>query len=275
MPPAEPYREIYRGTGAMMNAPPPAAMMKHGSPQLEWQGFANDLGDPAAEPETWSPTGWVADKATAAATLLRDTGARIIDTTRSAAMDIAGTLQATITGQPPSEPGKVFEYATGLAESINRLLPQAVQKKLGTENTSNIAGYITLPDGRRIPVPKAENAQGQGEKALSDVAMAAIRKANVDDAWNRGRLKLQEAGLALSADQWAQAFQLQQRAAAQKEDLTALQIRANRLALDQAEAENRDSRWWLKPSQRDFTKEAPERKILAIGSGLPGGILFG
>lgn len=275
MPGPEPYKEIYRGESAMAHAPMMTGAMRHQSPQAELEGFSSDLGDPEGEPLGWNPIGWVANKASATADVLRSAGASIIDSTRSLALDLAGTVSAAMTGQPPSAPGPIFEHATGLAQSVNRLLPEPVQKKLGTEQSPEIAGYITLADGRKIPVPKAANAQAQGEKALSDVAMAALTKARLDDALNRSKLKLQEQAQATTANQWSQVFALNARAAAQKERLGDIQEEALRLALERETSSPAQRALWGRPSTLDTSKEPPHRRILAIGSGLPGGILIG
>lgn len=267
-----PYRDLFRPPSSRANSQPRMLYVTPMSPEQEAGTFAGDLANPETQPVTWSPLGWLASTASASADTLKNVGSRIMDTVKADAMDLAGLLHAAFTGDAPSMPGPAFEYYTGLAAQVNKLLPEAVQKKLGTINTSNIAGYITLADGTRIPVPKAQDAQAQGEKALSDTLKAAIGKSNADVAIQRIRAQMQTEKLDYDEDQFARALELKQRAAGQAEKLGDLQIRALELALERETSSPAQRALWGRPATLPPQDAITSRRVQAIGSGLPEGI---
>lgn len=240
------------------------------SPEQEAGDFIGTLADPAEETLTWSPLTWIANKASAAVDVLKQTGAEIYHQAMSEAKDLGSTLYAAATGAAPDEPGVIFNMASGLAEGLFRQMPEALQKKLTVNNQSNIAGYITLADGTKIAVPKAEDTQGQGEKALSDNLKASLTKANASAASDRMKMQLESQKLAISADQFAKKFALTERAAAQTSRMNELAIRATELALERETSSPAQRALWGRPSTLDVSREAPQRVVRAIGSGSPG-----
>ena len=265
-----PYRELYRPPSSRAASQPRMLHVTPASPEEEADYWLGDLGDPAGEPVTWSPLGWVANQASAAVDAIKDAGSRIINTVVADAMDLAGLAQAAFTGEAPSMPGPAFNFYTGLAESVNRLLPEAVKKKLGTSQQSNIAGYITLADGRQIPVPKAEDTQGQGEKALSDSFKAALTKANAGAASDRMKMQLESQKLAVSKDQFDRSFALKERQAGQQERLFDLQEKAMELAYDRQRYSPAQLALWGIASTASGLGETKHRAVQAIGPGLAG-----
>jgi hypothetical protein len=243
------------------------------SPEEEAQDFIGTPADPAEEPISWSPMGWIANQATAAVDVLKQAGGTIIDQLVSEAKDVAGLMHAAFTGEPPAEPGPLFEWTTGLSASVNKLLPEAVKKKLGTSDQSNIAGYVTLADGRVIPVPKAEDTQGQGERALSSSLQASLTKANAEMAATKSKERIETQKLAVSADQFAKNFALKERQAGQQQRLFDLQETAMTLAYDRQRYSPAQLALWGIASTAEPTKEAPQRVIRAIGSGVPRGVV--
>lgn len=265
-----PYRELYRPPSSRASSHPRMLFVRPMSPDEEAGDFIGTPGDPAEEPVSWSPLSWVANQATAAVDVLRQAGADIYHQAMSEAKDLASTLYAAATGEAPDEPGVIFNMASGLAEGLFRQMPEALQKKLTVNNQSNIAGYITLADGTKIPVPKAEDTQGQGEKALSDNFKAALTKANATAASDRMKTQLESQKLAISADQFAKKFALSERAAEQTSRMNELAIRAAELALERETSSPAQRALWGRPSTIHVSKEQPQRVIRAIGSGLPG-----
>jgi hypothetical protein len=267
-----PLREIPRQPASNPNSQPRRLLVRAMSPDQQALGFTDDLGDPAGESITWSPLTWVANKASAAADLLKTAGATIYDAVLAETKDVLGTLNAAFTGQPPAEPGPVFNLATGVASSFNRILPQAVQEKLGTLSKDNIAGYITLSDGTKIPVPKAQDNTAQGEKGLSDTLKAATTKANLEAATARAKLALETQKENATETQWQQAFELKTRQAATQERLFDLQARAMTLALDRETTSSAQRALWGYPSTLSPEMTEATRVIRAIGPGVAGAI---
>jgi murein DD-endopeptidase MepM/ murein hydrolase activator NlpD len=243
------------------------------SPEEEAIGLSTDPGNPQAEPITWSPLAWIANQASAAADSLRKAGESIYDQLISEAKDLGSTLYAAATGQPPAEPGPLFNVASGIAETIFGQMPAQLQKKLTKDNGSNVAGYITLSDGRKIPVPKAEDTQGQGERALSDSLKAALRKADAQTAAAQIKAQVEHAKLQASQEQFAKTFALKERAAAQAERLGNLQERALELALERETASPAQRALWGRPSTLSPEQAQTTRRVQAIGPGVPGGVV--
>lgn len=265
-----PYRELYRPPSSRASSHPRMLFVRAMSPEQEAGDFIGTLADPAEETLTWSPLTWIANKASAAVDVLKQTGAEIYHQAMSEAKDLGSTLYAAATGAAPDEPGVIFNMASGLAEGLFRQMPEALQKKLTVNNQSNIAGYITLADGTKIAVPKAEDTQGQGEKALSDNLKASLTKANASAASDRMKMQLESQKLAISADQFAKKFALTERAAAQTSRMNELAIRATELALERETSSPAQRALWGRPSTLDVSREAPQRVVRAIGSGSPG-----
>jgi len=269
MPPV-PVRQIPRPPSSRAASKPRTLHVSPASPEYEYDYMTGDLGDPSTEPIGWNPLGWLANTVTAGANLLQAAGRSIINQVVSEATDLGSTIYAATTGEAPAEPGVLFNMATGFAESVNRLLPEAVQRKLGTEHESNVAGYITLPDGRRIPVPKARDPEATAERNLSAAVTAAMRRADVQAAADRQRAQIEALKLKASNDHWERDFALRERTAAQAEHLRDLQIRAQELALERETASPAQRALWGRPSTLDETRTPPQRVIRAIGPGLPG-----
>lgn len=242
------------------------------SPEEEAGDFIGTPADPAEEPITWSPLGWLANQTTATVDVLKRAGESIYDQVVAEAKDLGSTLYAAATGEAPTEPGVIFNMASGIAESLFRVMPKALQKKLTKDNQSNIAGYVTLADGTKIPVQKAEDTQGQGEKALSDNLKATLTKANASAASDRMKIQLESQKLAITSDQFAKKFALSERAAEQTSRMNELAIRAAELALERETSSPAQRALWGRPSTLDVSKEAPQRVIRAIGPGVAGGI---
>lgn len=268
-----PYRELYRPPSSRAASQPRRLFVRAMSPDEEAQDFIGTPGDPAEEPITWSPLSWVANQATAAVDVLKGAGEAIYDQVISEAKDLGSTLYAAATGEAPAEPGVIFNMASGIAEGIFGQYPEALQKKLTKNNQSNIAGYVTLADGTRIAVQKAEDTQGQGERALSDNVKAALTKANASAASDRMKMQLESQKLAITKDQWAKQFALTERKAEEQSRLFDLQEKAAQLAYDRQRYSPAQLALWGIASTAEPTKEAPQRVIRAIGSGVPGGVV--
>ena len=268
-----PYRELYRPPSSRAASQPRMLHVTPASPEEEAVYFLADLGDPAGEPVSWSPLGWVANQASAAVDVLKGAGEAIYDQVVYEAKDLGSTLYAAATGEAPAEPGPLFNMATGIAESLFRQMPTALQKKLTVNNQSNIAGYITLADGTKIPVPKAEDTQGQGEKALSDSFKAALTKANAGAASDRMKMQIESQKLAVSKDQFDKNFALKERAAGQQQRLFDLQERAMELALEKELYSPAQRALWGRPSTLKPEDALTARRVQAIGPGVPGGII--
>lgn len=216
---------------------------------------------------------WLAEQATAAADLLSQAGAKVVKDVSDFAGDVASTLGAAWTGLPPEQPGPFFEVAAGIAESIARYLPERVKKAAGITKEDPIAGYVTLPDGRKIPVPKYQDPEAQGEKALSSAVTAALRKAELQASTQRARLALERQQAEATRDQFERTFALRQRAAEQEHSLRDLQIRAAELALERETASPAQRALWGRPSTLRPETALTARRIKAIGPGVPGGII--
>jgi len=268
-----PYRDLYRPPSSRAGSRPRALFVRAMSPEEEAQDFIGTPADPADEPITWSPLGWIANQASAAVDVLKTAGDKIYDQIVSEAKDLGSTLYAAATGEAPAEPGVLFNMASGIAESIFGKLPTALQKKLTVNNQSNIAGYVTIADGTKIPVPKAEDSQGQGERALSSSLQASLTKANAEMAATKSKERIETQKLAVSADQFAKNFALKERQAARQERLYDLQEKAMTLAYDRQRYSPAQLALWGIASTAEPTKEAPQRVIRAIGSGVPGGVV--
>ena len=265
-----PYRELYRPPSSRAASQPRMLHVTPASPEYEADYFLGDLGDPATEPSAWSPLGWVASQASAAADTLKRAGQGIIDQVVSEAQDLGATLWAAATGEPGAGAGVIFDWTTGLAESVNKLLPETVKRKLGTSDQSNVAGYITLADGTQIPVPKAEDAQGQGEKALSDSFKAALTKANASAASDRMKMQLETQKQKITADQWAKQFALTERSAEQAARMNELAVKAAELAYDRQRYSAAQLALWGIASTASGLGETKHRAVQAIGPGLAG-----
>jgi hypothetical protein len=274
MPPA-PYREIYRPPSSRANSKPRAIFVRAMSPEEEYVGWTDEPGDPATAGLSWSPTSWVAEKATAAVDLLADAGLSILSGAVDFAKDLAGTMGAALTGQAPGTPGPIFETAAGVAESLGRIIPGALKKAIGITPEQTSAGWIQLPDGRKIAVPKAADPVAQGEKALGDTLRAALQKANLEAATAKAKNTLELRKLETSSDQWDQAFALKERQAGQAERLGDLQIRAVELALERETTSQPQRALYGRPSTIDLTKEQPQKVVRAVGLGVPGGVATG
>lgn len=247
------------------------------SPEQEYVGWLDEPGNPADTLFGWSPTAWIAEKATAAADVLATAGRSILSGVVDFASDLTSTVNAAITGRAPESPGAVFNLAAGTAESIARLTPGIIKKAIGIPQEQESAGWIELPDGRRISVPKASDPVAAAEKGLSDTLKANLQKANLDAATAKAKLAVETQKLGLeaekieiSSDQWDRAFALKQRQAAQAEDLGALQIRAAELALERETASQPQRALWGRPSTIDTSKEKPQTVVRAVGMGLAG-----
>jgi len=274
MPPV-PVRQIPRPPSSRAASKPRTLHVSPASPEYEYDYMTGDLGDPAAEVIGWNPIGAIADVAAAGVDILKKAGRSIITAVTSGATALGSTVYAAATGEPPAEPGVVFNIATGMAEGVNRLLPQTVQQKLGTENKTNVAGYITLPDGRKIPVPKAEDAQGTAERALSAAVRGATIQAQAAIAEAKIKADVERLKLQASTDQWQKSFALTERAAGQRERLTDLQIRAAELALERETASPAQRALWGRPSTLAPQQAETTRAVRAIGPGVPGGVITG
>jgi len=268
-----PLRAIPRPPSSRASSRPRSLLVRRASPQEEALLMTSDLGDPQPEPVTWSPISWIASQATAAADVLTRAGQSIIDTVVADARDLGGLLWAAATGEAPAEPGPAFQFYTGLAESVNRLLPETVQKKLAGKSEDNIAGYVTTSDGRRFPVPKAIDPQSQGEKAQSQAISAALTKAKLDAAATQAKNRLEQQKLELTKDQWNRTFALKERASAQEAELRNLQIRAMELALERETASPAQRALWGRPSTLSPETAETTRRVQAIGPGVPGAIV--
>jgi len=265
-----PYRELYRPPSSRAASQPRMVHVRAASPEEEADYFLGDLGDPATEPSAWSPLGWLATQASAAVDVLKGAGEAIYDQVISEAKDVGSTLYAAATGEAPAEPGVIFNMASGIAESLFRQMPTALQKKLTVNNQSNIAGYITLADGTKIPVSKAEDTQGQGEKALSDSFKAALTKANAGAASDRMKMQIESQKLAVSKDQFDKNFALKERAAGQQQRLFDLQEKAMELAYDRQRYSPAQLALWGIASTASGLGETKHRAVQAIGPGLAG-----
>jgi len=274
MPPV-PVRQIPRPPSSRAASKPRTLHVSAASPEYEYDYMTGDLGDPAAEVIGWNPIGALADVAAAGVDILKKAGRSIINQVVYEAKDLGSTIYAAATGEPPAEPGVIFNTVTGMAEGVNRLLPQTVQQKLGTENKTNVAGYITLPDGRKIPVPKAEDAQGTAERAMSAALSAATTRAQAHIAEAKIKADIERLKLQSSRDQWEKSFALTERAAGQRERLTDLQIRAAELALERETASPAQRALWGRPSTLAPQQAETTRAVRAIGPGVPGGVITG
>lgn len=276
MPP-EPYRDLYRPPSSRANSRPRALYTRPMSPEQEYVGWLDEPGNPADTLFGWSPTAWIAEKATAAVDVLADAGRSMVSSVVDFASDLTSTVNAAITGRAPESPGAIFSLAAGTAESIARLTPGVIKKAIGIPQEQESAGWIDLPDGRRISVPKGTDPVATAEKGLSDTLRAALQKSNLDAATARAKLAVETQKLDLeaekieiSSDQWDRAFALKQRQAAQAEELGALQIRAVELAIERETASQPQRALWGRPSTIDTSKEKPQTVVRAVGMGLPG-----
>jgi hypothetical protein len=269
---ATPFREIIRPPSSRANVPRLAVRVKHQSPDLEGMFFEGDPGDPAGEPVAWSPMQWAAEKSSAAADILYGAGATIVNQIIDEAKDVASTIYAGFTGIPPAEPGPLFEMSAGAAASIARVLPGKLARTLGVEQTGESAGWIELPDGTRISVPKYQDPQAQGEKAQTNSAMASIQKANLETALARAKIQLEREKLETTADQFDRTFALKEREAGQAAELHTLQIRAAELALERELFSPAQRALWGRPSTIEPEKAEATKVVRAIGPGVAGGI---
>jgi len=240
------------------------------SPDQEYVGWLNEPGDPADTLFGWSPTAWVAEKATAAVDILANAGRSILSGVITYGTDLASTVGAAITGQAPESPGVIFNLAAGAAKSIARVTPGVIKKAIGIPQEETSAGWIELPDGRRINVPKGADPVATAEKGLSDTLRANLQKSNLEAATNRAKIALEAAKLETTADQWDRAFALKERQAAQQEELGALQIRSAELALERELYSPAQRALWGRPSTIDTSKEKPQTVVRAVGMGLAG-----
>lgn len=266
------FREIRRPPSARANVPRLALRVRHQSPDLEGMFFEGDPGDPAGEPLAWTPLQWVAEKASAAADILYNSGASIYNQVVSEARDVVDVINAAAFGAAPETPGPLYELTTRAAAQLGGLYPKPIAERLGMVKTENIAGYITLPDGTRIPVPKAQDNQAQGEKAISDTVRASLTKANLEAATLRAKTQLEREKQAASEDQWDRMFALKEREAGQAAELKDLQIRAAELALERELFSPAQRALWGRPSTIEPEKAEATRVVRAIGPGVAGGI---
>lgn len=268
----DPYRDLPPAVSSSAGQQALGAYTRSTPEGDQVQGLTSELGNPADEPYGWNPIGWVANQASAKARALREAGGRIIGGVVDFATDIMSTGQAALTGIPPEAPGPVFDLAAGTAASIARAAPQPIRRALEAKPETTIAGYITLADGTRIPVPKYSDAQNQGERAQTDKTLAAITKANYQSALDQAKVKLAQQTATIQADQWQQAFAIKQREAAQAEEIAALQTRAMELALERETSSPAQRALWGRPSTLAPEQVTKTRKIVGIG---PGGFIWG
>lgn len=264
-------RDIPRNKGRAPHSQPRAILVRGMSPEQEYIDWTGDLANPADTLFGWSPTAWIAGKASAAADLVKDTGAAIYNTTLDWTKDLLGTLNAAITGQAPATPGPLFELTTGAASSFNRILPQVVQDRLGTSSASNVAGYITLPDGTNIPVPKGQDNTAVGEKTLTDTLKAALNKANLEAATARQANQIRAMAEAAREDEWNKAFALKEREEGQKAEMRDLSIRAAELALEEQLYSAPQRALWGRPSTIAPATLAKPKAQYGAGGNLGGG----
>lgn len=271
MPPA-PYRELYRPPSSRAHSAPRVIYLRPMSPDQQYSGWLDEPGDPATAGFMPAATSWIAERATAAVDLLANAGRSIISGVLDYATDVASTVNAALTGQPPESPGVVFSTAAGVAESIARVLPGPVTRALGIPQEQTSAGWIQLPDGRRISVPKASDPVATAEKGLTDTLRAAMQKSNLEASTARAKLALESEKLEATTDQWDRAFALKERQAAQQERLGELQIKAAELALDRVTTSQPQRALWGMPSTIDTSKEKPQQVVRSVGLGLAEGI---
>lgn len=269
---AAPLREIPRGQSSRRKSLPTTIMVIPQSPDQEYAMWWGDPWTPEGTPPTLSPLSNLATKAEAGATALWNYGTRIIDKVIDTAKDLGSTVYAAATGEPPTQPGPIFEFATGLAGSAARTLPDTVQRKLGLNNQSNVAGYVTLPDGRKIPVAKYEDPAGQGARAQTDATMNALTRANQDLAIQHSKERIEMAKLRQQNDQWQQQFALVQRQAASQEELTKVQQEAAQIQVDRMKPTQYEQQYWWEQPHSTRTAAPASRVIQAIGPGVPGGV---
>ncbi len=254
------------------NEPAHALRVRRMSPQLEAEAFTNDLGDPATEPPGWSPLTGVSGKITAYLDRMAKAGEAIARAPVTVAEDILGTAYAAVTGQPPERPGPIFEAVTEATRAAVSRAPQAIQGYAGYAAPAEIAGYVTLPDGRRIPVAKSTDPYTAGEKARGDLQKSASKAPSYDAAYNRARIELEARKQSASQEQWNRAFALKERQIAQSLEMGDLQERAMELALERETSSPAQRALWGRPST--IAPEPPShRTVKMIGPGVPGGII--
>lgn len=257
--------------GSTAGQPIFAVRVRKQSPQAEAEAWTMDSGDPGGEPLAWSPLTGVTGKISAYLSEMGRMGEAIARAPVTVAEDLLGTARAAVTGEAPERPGPIFEAVTEATEALVKRAPQKYQSYAGYTAPAEIAGYVTLPDGRRIPVNKSTDPNTAAENARAAVQTSASKAPNYDAAYNRARAQLDARKQTASEDQWRQAFALKQRQAAQAEDFNHLQQRALELAIERETSSPIQRALWGRPST--IAPEPPShRTVKMIGPGVPGGI---
>jgi len=269
------YRTIYRPPSSRANSKPRALITRNASPEEEYAYGETDLGNPEGNSLFRSAMGHVATAATTAANALVAYGTKAIETGQQFGRDIINVAAGAATGEFPYAPGPTAQAAGNLATQLSTWLPQSVARAIGATPQPPDAGYIRTEDGREFRIPLADNATAVAEKALSDRAAASLRPpdSSVSIAQIQARIKSQE--LAQRESEFARSLQVKLRQEARNDE-------AWSIAKEIAEAQARAARptqadlqnWWSTPSIPEKETAAP-RRIMAIGSGVPGGLIAG
>ncbi len=256
---------------AHANQPEHRLMVKRGSPQFEYYGVDWAPGDPEEEDTTWTPITGAAGKISAGLEQLRSAGQSIIDQATAEVRDVGSTIYAAFTGEPPTEPGPIFQMAAGAAEAITRAAPKSYQQFATRAGESDVAGYVYTSDGRAIPVGKYKDPVTTAEKARAGTQSTASRAPSYDAALERAKLQLATQKEKNIADQWNRTFALKEKQTAQQLRIQALQERALELAIERETTSPAQRALWGRPSF--IAPEEPKhRTVKQIGPGVPGGI---
>lgn len=256
---------------AKSNAPPPAMRVRRSSPQFEYEAWDSEPGDPEESPPAWNPLTTAANKIAGWMDAAADAGTAIYNQAVAEAKDVVSTVNAALTGEAPDQPGYLFAVATKAAERLASTSGGYQKWATKTQRDDNLAGFVTLPDGRQIPVAKYADPISETEAARSKATAGALRPGNLDAAAQRSKDAIERARLKVTQDQWALQSELAKKQEARNQRLfdlqaTALEYANRRAAPTQGELQT----WWLPQT----TKPDPpiHRTVRAIGSGVPGGI---
>ncbi len=252
--------------------PARALILRRSSPQFEAGAWSNDPTDPEEAPPPWSPlTGAVSTIANYLSELA-SAGRKNIDAITDAAREAATATSAAF--EESVEAGAILpgEEFTQAGMRLGAAVSETARDAQKMYSSPRSCGTVTTADGRVINVPCASDDVLQAERARSDLLKTAATRPNYDAAYNRARATLEAKKETARADEWQQTFRLKERQAAQDEDLfhikkKILEHQERRTAPTQAELQY----WWQRPSPP--SQEPQYRRVKAIGSGVPGGIL--